>query len=377
MDLQVGSRPLAVAFPPPVPTPGTGLGSAGPLEPCGPLCPFPPNGIWPKARPGTQRGASQLEFLLFLGRRVLWSILVLVGLSIVIFAIARGMPGDPARLALGPRATQEQVDDLNSKLGLDRPLYEQYGMFVSGLVQGDLGRSLLLGQPVVQATFQRLPVTLGLAFYALIITLIAGLASGIIAALRQNTWIDQLSMMTAMLGISVPNFFLGLLGIIFFAVKLGWLPTGGYVPFSVDPWQWFRSVTMPAISLAMLQMGLLARITRSTMLEVLRQDYIRTARAKGLPGRQVVVKHALANALIPITTIIGIIVSLLISGSVVIELLFSIPGIGQLLTQAVLNRDYPMVQGGLLITTVFLVLVNIFVDIIYAFLDPRVRYDSK
>jgi peptide/nickel transport system permease protein len=184
-------------------------------------------------------------------------------------------------------------------------------------------------------------------------------------------------MMTAMLGISVPNFFLGLLGIIFFSVKLGWLPTGGYVPFTEDPWQWFRCVTMPAISLALLQMGLLARITRSTMLEVLRQDYIRTARAKGLPGRQVVVKHALANALIPITTVVGIIVSLLISGSVVIEMLFSVPGIGQLLTQAVLNRDYPMVQGGLLLTTVFLVLVNIFVDILYAFLDPRVRYDSK
>jgi peptide/nickel transport system permease protein len=163
--------------------------------------------------------------------------------------------------------------------------------------------------------------------------------------------------------------------IILFAVDLRWLPTGGYVAFTADPIGWLATSTMPAVSLALLLAGLLARITRSTMLEVLRQDYIRTARAKGLPNRTVVVKHALANALIPIVTVVGIIVSLLISGSVVVETLFSIPGIGQLLTQAVLNRDYPMVQGGLLITTALLVLVNIGVDVCYAMLDPRVRYD--
>jgi peptide/nickel transport system permease protein len=183
-------------------------------------------------------------------------------------------------------------------------------------------------------------------------------------------------MVVSMFGISVPNFWIGLLMILLFAVKLGWLPTGGYIPLSTDPIGWLRTSTMPAISLALLQMGLLARITRSTMLEVLRQDYIRTARAKGLPRRQVVFKHALANALIPVVTIIGIIVSLLISGSVVTETLFSIPGIGQLLTEAVLNRDYPMVQGGLLIVTSLLVLVNIGVDLCYAVLDPRVRYES-
>ena len=222
----------------------------------------------------------------------------------------------------------------------------------------------------------RLPVTLALSAYALVITLLLGLVSGIIAALRQNTWVDQAAMMFAMIGISLPNFYLGLLMIILFAVDLGWLPTGGYVAFTDDPLGWLATSTMPAVSLALLLAGLLARITRSTMLEVLRQDYIRTARAKGLPRRLVVVKHALANALIPITTVIGIIVSLLISGSVVTETLFSIPGIGQLLTQAVLNRDYPMVQGGLLITTALLVLVNIGVDVCYALLDPRVRYDG-
>jgi peptide/nickel transport system permease protein len=310
-------------------------------------------------------------------RRLLGALPVLLIVSLITFGLLRLIPGDPSAVIGGPSATAAQLAQIRRNLGLDEPLLMQLVHWYAGLLRGDLGRSLLMGQGVVAVTFDRLPVTLGLSLYALVITLVVGLASGIIAALRQNTWIDQASMMIAMLGISVPNFFLGLLGIIFFGVKLGWLPTGGYVPFTVDPWQWFRSVTMPAVSLAMLQIGLLARITRSTMLEVLRQDYIRTARAKGLPGRQVVVKHALANALIPITTVVGIIVSLLISGSVVTETLFSIPGMGQLLTQAVLNRDYPMVQGGLLLTTVFLVLVNILVDICYAFLDPRVRYDSK
>ena len=244
------------------------------------------------------------------------------------------------------------------------------------LFHGDLGTSLLLGQPVLQAVVVRLPVTIGLSAYALVITLVLGLVSGILAALKQNTWIDQAAMVFAMFGISVPNFYLGLMMIILFAVDLGWVPTGGYVAFADDPWGWFASMTFPAISFALLLTGLLARITRSTMLEVLRQDYIRTARAKGLPRRSVVVKHALSNALIPIITVIGIIVSLLISGAVVTETLFSIPGMGQLLTQAVLNRDYPMVQGGLLIVTALLVLVNIGVDVLYAFLDPRVRYDA-
>jgi len=183
-------------------------------------------------------------------------------------------------------------------------------------------------------------------------------------------------MIFAMIGISLPNFYLGLLMIILFAVQLRWLPTGGYIAFGNDPLGWLATSTMPAISLALLLAGLLARITRSTMLEVLRQDYIRTARAKGLPGYLVVMKHALTNAMIPIVTVIGIVISLLISGSVVTESLFSIPGIGQLLTQAVLNRDYPMVQGGLLLTTALLVAVNIAVDVAYAVLDPRVRYDG-
>ncbi|MCA3417712.1 MAG: ABC transporter permease [Roseomonas sp.] len=287
----------------------------------------------------------------------------------------RLIPGDPAASIAGPSATPAQIEQLRRDLGLDEPLLLQLLHYYQGLLQGDFGKSLLLGKGVLAATMERLPVTIGLSLYALVLTLLLGVASGIIAALRQNTWVDQVAMMIAMLGISIPNFFLGLLMIIFFAVQLGWLPSGGYVPFTQDPIGWLRSTTMPAISLALLQAGLLARITRSGMLEVLRQDYVRTARAKGLPERQVILKHALANALIPIVTVVGIIISLLLSGAVVTEALFSLPGMGQLLTQAVLSRDYPMVQGGLLLVTTFLVVVNILVDILYALIDPRVRYE--
>jgi peptide/nickel transport system permease protein len=287
----------------------------------------------------------------------------------------RLIPGDPAAAIAGIAATPAQIEQLRKDLGLDEPLLTQLLHYYQGLLRGDFGKSLLLGKGVLAATMERLPVTIGLSLYALVLTLLIGVISGIIAALRQNTWIDQLAMMIAMLGISIPGFFLGLLMIIFFAVQLGWLPSGGYVPFSQDPIGWLRSTTMPAISLALLQAGLLARITRSGMLEVLRQDYVRTARAKGLPERQVILKHALANALIPIVTVVGIIISLLLSGAVVTEALFSLPGMGQLLTQAVLSRDYPMVQGGLLLVTTFLVLVNILVDVLYALIDPRVRYE--
>jgi peptide/nickel transport system permease protein len=309
-------------------------------------------------------------------RRLASAVPILLIVSLVTFGMIHMIPGDPAAAIAGLSATPEQITNIRHDLLLDQPLPTQLFRWYVNLLHGDLGRSLLLGEPVTSATFTRLPVTIALSLYALVITLAIGLTSGIVAALRQNTWVDQAAMVFAMLGISLPNFYLGLLMIIVFAVDLGWLPTGGYVPFTTDPLGWLATSTMPAISLALLLTGLLARITRSTMLEVLRQDYIRTARAKGLPRRQVVMKHALANALIPITTVVGIIVSLLISGSVVTETLFSIPGMGQLLTQAVLNRDYPMVQGGLLITTALLVLVNIAVDVAYALLDPRVRYNA-
>jgi peptide/nickel transport system permease protein len=309
-------------------------------------------------------------------RRLASALPVLAIVSLITFGMIHLIPGDPAAAIAGMSATPEQIANVRRDLGLDQPILGQLWRWYGDLARGDLGRSLLLGVPVLDATLQRLPVTLALSAYALVLTLLLGLGSGIVAALKQNTWVDQAAMVLAMIGISLPNFYLGLLMIILFAVDLRWLPTGGYLPLWRDPLGWLATSTMPAISLALLLAGLLARITRSTMLEVLRQDYIRTAHAKGLPRRQVVLKHALANALIPITTVVGIIITLLISGAVVTETLFSIPGIGQLLTQAVLNRDYPMVQGGLLLTTALLVLINIGIDVGYALLDPRIRHDG-
>ncbi len=309
--------------------------------------------------------------------RVASAVPILILVSLITFGMIHMIPGGPAAAIAGLSATPQQIAEINHNLGLDKPLPVQLYRWYDQVLHGNLGTSLLLGQPVSQAIMIRLPVTFGLSLYALVITLAIGLSSGILAALRQNTWVDQVAMIFSIIGISLPNFYLALLMIIFFAVDLGWLPSGGYVPFFDDPLGWLGAMTLPAISLALLLTGLLARITRSTMLEVLRQDYIRTARAKGLPQRQVVLKHALANAMIPIVTVIGIIVSLLLSGAVVTETIFSLPGIGQLLTEAVLNRDYPMVQGGVLVVTALMVGVNILVDVLYAALDPRVRYNAS
>jgi peptide/nickel transport system permease protein len=285
--------------------------------------------------------------------RLAGAVPVLLLVSVVSFGLMRLIPGDPSAAIAGLSATPQMVAQIREQLGLDQPLLIQALHWYGNLLHGDLGRSILLGESVFWATADRLPITIALSLYALVITLVVGIGAGVLAALRQNSWVDQLAMMVAMLGISIPNFFLGLVFIIWFAVGLGWLPTGGYIAFTDDPWGWFLT---------------------STMLEVLRQDYVRTARAKGLPRYLVIGKHALANAMIPITTVVGIIISLLVSGSVVTETLFSIPGIGQLLTSAVLGRDYPMVQGGLLLVTGLLVLVNLGVDMLYAVLDPRIRY---
>ena len=308
--------------------------------------------------------------------RIAGAVPVVLLVTLITFGLMRLIPGDVSAALGGISSTPEQREQIRHNLGLDQPYHVQLVRWYADLVRGDLGRSIFLGKDVTEATFERLPVSLSLSAYSLVITLLLGLVSGIVAALRQNTWVDQAAMVFAMIGISLPNFWLGLMMIVLFSVHLGWLPTGGYIPFEQDFVGWLRSTTMPAISLALLQVGLLARITRSTMLEVLRQDYVRTARAKGLPNYLVVWKHALANALIPIVTVVGIIVSLLISGAVVTETVFSIPGVGQLLTSAILNRDYPMIQGGLLFVTLVLVGINIVVDIAYAWLDPRVRYDG-
>ena len=309
--------------------------------------------------------------------RLIQSIPVLILVSVISFGLMKLVPGDPAILIGGPFSTPAELDNIRKNLGLDQPFHVQMWRYYAGLARGDLGTSLLLGKPVLQATLERVPVSLSIAVYSMVLTLLIGISCGVIAALNRNRWLDQAAMVFALIGVSLPNFWLGLMLIILLSVHLGWLPTGGYVPWQTDFVGWFRTATMPAISLALLQVGLLARITRSTMLEVLRQDYIRTARAKGLPEFIVIAKHAFRNVMIPVVTVIGVIFSVLISGSVVIEFVFSVPGIGSLLGSAVLRRDYPMIQGGLLLVATALLILNLIVDVLYAYFDPRVRYDVR
>ncbi len=308
-------------------------------------------------------------------RRLIQAVPILLIVSLISFGIMQLVPGDPAIVIGGPNASPAELDAIRKNLGLDKPFHIQLGIFYWNLFHGDLGRSLLLGKPVLEAVIERTPVTVSISIYSLILTIFFGLLAGVVAALRHNTWVDQFVTTFALIGVSLPNFWLGLVMIVLFSVHLGWLPTSGYIPISESVVGWFRTATMPATALALLQIGLLARITRSTMLETLRQDYIRTARAKGLPEWRVVAKHAMANVMIPVVTVIGIILSVLISGSVVIESVFSVPGIGSLLGNAILRRDYPMIQGGLLFVAASLMLLNIVVDLLYAYFDPRVRYD--
>ena len=309
----------------------------------------------------------------FIVVRLVNSIPVLLIVSLVSFSIMQMVPGDPASIMAGPQATPREVEEMRQALGLNKPFLDQLLIWYGNLLQGDLGRSILLGRSVGQAIGERLGITLALAFFGFAITLAIAVPAGVFAALKQNSWADQLVMTLALAGVSLPNFWLGLMLIVLFSVVLELLPAGGYVPIADGLWPWFASLILPSFSLALLQVGLLARITRSAMLEVLRQDYIRTARAKGLARITVVGKHALKNALVPVITVVGIIFSLLLSGSVVIETVYSLPGLGRLLATSILSRDYPVIQGGLLVTAAMFVFVNLAVDVLYALIDPRLR----
>lgn len=311
----------------------------------------------------------------YIARRLVASVLVLWLVSLLSFSIMSLVPGDPAVVMAGVGASADQVQRIREQFGLDAPFVVRLARWYGGLLRGDLGDSILLGRTVARAITERLPVTLSLAALAFVLTVVLGLALGTVAVIRQSTWVDQSVMALAVIGVSVPNFWLGLLLIILFSVLLDWLPAGGYVPVAQDPGAWLRGLVLPAASLALLQVGLLARMTRATVVEMLRQDFVRTARAKGLPGWLVVGKHAFGNVMIPVMTVLGITVSLLLSGSVVVETVFSIPGLGRLMATAILARDYPVIQGGLLVTALMFVAINLLVDVLYAWLDPRIRYD--
>ena len=310
----------------------------------------------------------------YLLRRALAIIPVMLVVATVSFVLIRLAPGDPASVLAGPDATTEDLAQLRTALGMDQPLPVQLVKWYGRLAQGDLGESIFLRRPVVQAVVERLEPTLLLTLWGTLLAILIGVPAGIVSARYHNTAVDQSFMALALLGLSIPNFLLGLLMILVFGVWLGWLPVSGYVPLDEGVWLNVRSLLMPAVSLGLVQSALVARITRSSMLDVLREQYILSGRAKGLSERAVIYKHALKNAIIPTLTVIGITVALLIGGAVVIETVFNIPGVGRLIISAVLRRDYPVVQGVVLLIAVTYTVINLLVDLAYLVIDPRIRY---
>jgi peptide/nickel transport system permease protein len=310
----------------------------------------------------------------YLLHRALAIIPVMLVVATVSFVLIRLAPGDPASVLAGPDATTEDLAQLRTALGMDQPLPVQLVKWYARLAQGDLGQSIFLRRPVVQAVVERLEPTLLLTLWGALLSILIGVPAGIVSARYHNTAVDQSFMALALLGLSIPNFLLGLVMILVFGVWLGWLPVSGYVPLDEGLWLNVRSLLMPAVSLGLVQSALVARITRSSMLDVLREQYILSGRAKGLSERAVIYKHALKNAIIPTLTVIGITVALLIGGAVVIETVFNIPGVGRLIISAVLRRDYPVVQGVVLLIAVTYTVINLLVDLAYLVIDPRIRY---
>jgi len=306
---------------------------------------------------------------LFIARRLLLLVPILLGVSIVIFLMLRLIPGDPARLEAGPDATLQGVEATRHELGLDRSWPEQYVIFIQRLAHGDLGRSSRTHEPVAREIGSRFPATVELTLAAIAIALFLGVSAGVLAATQPNSPVDYTSMVAALLGISAPSFWLGLMLISLFSVSLGWFPSGG----ADEP----LSLVMPAVTLGLGSTAFIARVTRASTLEILNHDYIRTARAKGMAERRVVYLHALRNALIPIVTVAGLQFGFLLGGAVVVETVFAWPGVGRLLVDAIAVRDYPVVQGVMLLLATEFVLVNLLVDVLYALIDPRIRYSAR
>lgn len=303
----------------------------------------------------------------YIARRLLTVIPTLLGVLLAVFLMVRLAPGDPAQLLAGEFATPETLADIRQRFGLDQPWYTQLGLYTLNVFQGDLGESVRTRQPVTHELANYFPNTLRLTLGAMLVALLIGVPAGIIAAIRPGTVFDLLAMLGALIGVSMPVFWFGLMAILIFSVQLGWFPVAG----TGTLWH----LILPAITLGTGTAAILARMTRSAMLEVLSQDYIRTARAKGVAGRVVIFKHALRNALIPVVTITGLQFGGLLEGAVITETVFAWPGIGQLLVGSILARDYPVVQGAVLLIAVAFILINLVVDLLYGAIDPRIRYD--
>jgi peptide/nickel transport system permease protein len=310
----------------------------------------------------------------YIVRRLLQTLVVLVIVSFFCFSLIHLMPGDPVSLMLGTEATPEQINLVKAQMGLDKPFLEQYVHWLANAAHGDFGQSLRYTMPVAQLFVKRFPTTLYLASLALIISVILGISTGIIGAIRRGTFLDQALVVLATTGSCIPIFWLGILGIYLFGLYLGWLPVQGWVMPTVDFWKSIKHAIMPVILLAIPPLAVMARQTRSSMLEVTRQDYIRTAWSKGLRERVIIIRHALKNALIPIVTLLVLQIRILLGGSVLVETVFNIPGMGRLLVDSAFNKDYFVLQGGVLLLGVLVCLANLLVDISYGWFDPRIRY---
>lgn len=309
----------------------------------------------------------------FLMSRVLSLAFVLWLVTIIAFVTIRLAPGDPSAIMLGSDATPQAVEEFRAAYGLDRPIVVQYLAWLGHIVRGDLGMSIYLGRPVTTAILERLPISLTLTLAAFAIAVVLGVTLGLLAAYWHDTWVDRVVSVVAALGLSMPSFWLGICLIYLFAVRWPVMPSGGFVEPWIDPGRSFRHLLLPAFALGYLQSGLIARMTRASMLEALRGDFVRVARSKGVGELSVVVKHAFRNALIPVLTVTGITLAVMFGGAVVIETVFTVPGVGRLLVNAVVRRDYPVVQGTLLVVAAWYVVVNIAVDILYTVSDPRIR----
>lgn len=300
-------------------------------------------------------------------RRILVALPAILGVVVVVFLMVRLAPGDPALLLAGEFADQETIERVRERFGLDRSMPEQFVAFVGNLAQGDLGRSTRTNRLVTDDLRTFFPNTLELALAGITVAFLIGIPAGVISAIRRNTWLDAVVTFVALLGVSMPVFWFGLLAILFFSVDLGWFPVAGRGTFS--------HLVLPAITLGVSSTAIITRMTRSSMLEVLDQDYVRTARAKGVLNRSLVVKHALRNALVPVITVAGLEFGRLLAGAVLTETVFTWPGIGRLLVDSILARDYPVVQGAVMLIAISFILVNLVVDLVYGVIDPRIRYD--
>lgn len=310
----------------------------------------------------------------YIVERIIQAILVIWVVGTLVFFMLRAVPGDPIAAQLAD-VDPSQAEVIRARLGLDRPVYIQYLFWMRNMLQGDFGNSLYGSHvPVRQIVSEAVPRTLSLAFVAFVIAFTVGLSAGIVSAIKKNTIFDYALTLLAFLGISMPAFWIGIVMIIVFGIKLRWLPVIGYEPLSEGVWEWLSHLIMPALASGLPFSAALARLTRSSMLEVLQQDYIRTARSKGLNERSVIMGHAFRNALIPVVTIMGISLALLFSGAVVVENVFAIKGLGRVLIQGITNRDYPIVQGSILLVSVLLVFSNVIVDVLYVVIDPRIDY---